>query len=53
MRKFHEDRLKSGGSGKTVTNPMQAVAIMYSEKGESKEKPEYRSKKFAHASGKR
>lgn len=48
MGKFKAGKLKSGGSGTKVTNPKQAVAIMYSEKGESKNKPEYRSKKFAH-----
>jgi hypothetical protein len=31
MEKFHKGTLKSGGSGKKVTNPMQAVAIKYSE----------------------
>lgn len=48
MNKFKSGKLKSGGSGAKVTNPKQAVAIMYSEKGESKSKPEYRAKKFAH-----
>lgn len=52
MNKFHAGTLRSGGNGKKVTNPMQAVAIEYSEKGEAKSKPEYRSKKFQHA-GKR
>lgn len=51
MSKFHAGTLKSGGSGKKVTNPMQAVAIEYSEKGESKKKPEYRAK-FKHAKSK-
>jgi hypothetical protein len=32
MGKFKSGVLKSGGSGKRVTNPKQAVAIMYSEK---------------------
>ena len=32
MGKFKAGKLKSGGSGKTVKNPKQAVAIMYSEK---------------------
>lgn len=31
MREFAEGRLKSGGSGKTVTNPKQAQAIAISE----------------------
>lgn len=53
MKKFHEGTLRSGGNGKKVTNPMQAVAIEYSEKGESKRKPEYRARKFAHAGGKK
>ena len=43
MSKFKSGSLNSGGSGKKVTNPKQAVAIMYSEKGESKKKPEYRA----------
>lgn len=47
MQKFHEGTLKSGGSGKKVTNPAQAVAIKYSEKREAKSKPEYRAKKSA------
>ena len=52
MDKFKSGRLRSGGSGAKVTNPKQAVAIMYSEKGEAKDKPEYR-KKFSHAGGKK
>jgi Family of unknown function (DUF6496) len=51
MNKFKAGTLRSGGSGKKVTDPMQAVAIEYSEKGEAKKKPEYRAGKFAHASG--
>ena len=32
MHKFKEGELKSGGSGKTVKNRKQAIAIMLSEK---------------------
>jgi hypothetical protein len=46
--KFRAGKLKSS-SGQKVTNPKQAVAIEYSEKGEAKDNPEYRPKKFAHA----
>ncbi|WP_263380587.1 DUF6496 domain-containing protein [Granulicella paludicola] len=31
MREMHEGKLKSGGSGKKVTNPKQAIAIALSE----------------------
>jgi hypothetical protein len=31
MREMHEGKLKSGRSGKTVTNPKQAIAIALSE----------------------
>lgn len=31
MREFNEGKLKSGRSGKTVTNPKQAIAIALSE----------------------
>ena len=31
MEEFKEGMLKSGGSGKTVTNPKQAIAIALSE----------------------
>jgi len=31
MREFKEGKLKSGRSGKTVTNPKQAIAIALSE----------------------
>jgi len=31
MREFESGTLKSGGSGKTVTNPKQAIAIGISE----------------------
>ena len=48
MPKFKRGALKSGGSGKTVTNPKQAVAIMMSEKKKAGEgKKEYQ----AHAEG--
>lgn len=49
MSKWHSGTLKSGGSGKPVRNQKQAVAIMLSEKRAASSKPEYRSKKFAHA----
>lgn len=42
MHKFKEGTLKSGGSGKTVGNRKQAIAIMLSEKRRSKTKKEYR-----------
>jgi len=45
MPKFGKGELHSGSKGgPVVTNPKQAVAIMYSEKGESKKKPEYKAK---------
>lgn len=43
MHKFKAGTLKSGGSGKPVTNRKQAIAIMESEKRASKHKPEYRA----------
>jgi hypothetical protein len=43
MHKFKHGELKSGSGGK-VKNRKQAIAIMLSEKRESKTKPEYRSK---------
>jgi len=45
MHKFGKGQLHSGSkSGKPVTDPKQAVAIMYSEKGEAaKGKKEYKS----------
>lgn len=45
MHKFGKGQLKSGGSGKKVTNKKQAVAIMLSEKRKAKGgKKEYQSK---------
>ena len=44
LPKFRSGKLYSGGTSKKVTNPKQAVAIMLSEKGEAKRKPEYRAK---------
>lgn len=42
MHKFKHGSLKSGGSGKKVTNRKQAIAIMLSEKREAaKGKKEY------------
>ena len=45
MSKWKSGTLKSGGSGKTVTNRKQAIAIMLSEKRKSKSTPEYKSAK--------
>jgi hypothetical protein len=42
MHKWKHGMLKSGGSGKTVKNRKQAIAIMLSEKRKSKSKPEYK-----------
>ena len=45
MSKWKAGKLKSGGSGKTVTSQKQAVAIMFSEKGKAQSgKTEYQSK---------
>lgn len=45
MKKFHRGTLRSG-SGEKVTNPMQAVAIKYSEKRMARKgKKEYQSQK--------
>lgn len=67
MKKFHAGKLHSGGKGKghpKVTDPMQAVAIMYSERrqessraglggpGES-ETPKKKKKSFAKAINRR
>ena len=41
--KFKAGKLRSGGSGKPVTDRKQAVAIYLSEKRASKTKPEYRA----------
>lgn len=55
MPKFGKGQLHSGSkSGKVVTNPKQAVAIMYSEEGEAKAgKKDYESsgedKKESHS----
>ena len=38
MEEFKRGTLRSGGSGKKVTNPKQAVAIAMSEAGMSKKK---------------
>jgi hypothetical protein len=45
MKKFHSGALHSGSkSGPKVTNPMQAIAIQYSEKGEARKgKKEYQA----------
>lgn len=47
LPKFKAGALHSGSkSGPKVTNRKQAIAIMLSEKKESKTKPEYREKKL-------
>ena len=38
MKEFKSSKLKSGGSGKKVTNKKQAIAIALSEAGVSKKK---------------
>lgn len=38
MKEFKSGKLKSGGSGKKVTNKKQAIAIALSEAGVSKKK---------------
>lgn len=38
MHEFKEGSLKSGGSGKTVTNPKQAIAIALSEQRKANKK---------------
>ena len=38
MHEMHEGKLKSGGSGKKVTNPKQAIAIGLSEAREEGDK---------------
>ena len=53
MHKWGAGKLRSGGSGKPVRSQKQAVAIMLSEKRKASGNPEYRSKKFSHASGSR
>lgn len=50
MHKWATGKLKSGGSGKPVKSQKQAIAIMLSEKRKAKDNPEYRPKKFSHAS---
>jgi hypothetical protein len=42
LHKFKKRELRSG-SGQKVTDRKQAIAIMLSEKRESKHKPEYRA----------
>jgi Family of unknown function (DUF6496) len=37
MHEFKEGELKSGKSGKKVTNPKQAIAIALSESGQSRD----------------
>ncbi len=52
MKKFKGGKLHSGSkTGKKVTNPKQAVAIMYSEKRAAEGgKKEYKSKRGDHGS---
>ena len=46
MHKFKSGKLYSGGGGKRVSNPKQAIAIMLSEKRAAEGgKTEYQSKK--------
>lgn len=46
LGKYKKGSLKSGGSGKTVTNRKQALAIMFSEKRAAQGgKKEYQSKR--------
>ena len=46
MHKFKSGKLYSGGGGKRVSNPKQAIAIMLSEKRAAEGgKTEYKSKK--------
>jgi Family of unknown function (DUF6496) len=45
MEEFKAGQLKSGGSGKTVTNPKQAIAIALSEQRKSEKKSRRKSKK--------
>lgn len=48
MPKFEAGKLRSS-SGTKVTNPAQAVAIQYSEKGEARKgKKEYKARKRPH-----
>jgi len=44
MKEFEKGTLHSGGSGKIVTDPMQAVAISYSEAGLSRKKKKKKKK---------
>lgn len=44
MKEFKGKTLRSGGSGKKVTNPKQAIAIALSEAGESKKKAKEKKK---------
>lgn len=46
MHKFKQGRLKSGSTGKTVTNPAQARAILMSEKEKAEQgNSEYQPKR--------
>lgn len=50
MPDFHAGTLHSGGSGKVVTNPKQAVAIYHSyRRKEGREKPKRLSRSFHEA----
>jgi Family of unknown function (DUF6496) len=50
MHKYKEGTLKSGGSGKTVGNRKQAIAIMLSEKRAARRgKKEYQSRKSSRS----
>jgi Family of unknown function (DUF6496) len=51
MREFKEGKLRSGGSGKKVTNPKQAVAIGLSEAREAGAKVPKKASSNRTASG--
>lgn len=48
MKEFGSGQLHSGGSGKVVKNPKQAVAIAYSEQRQRKHQPIHNLKHYAH-----
>lgn len=49
MHEMHEGKLKSGTSGKKVTNPKQAIAIGLSEaRKEGKKVPQKSTSKVSH-----
>lgn len=48
LKEYGAGQLHSGGSGKVVTNPKQAVAIAYSEQRQRKHQPIHNLKHYAH-----